>query len=149
MVKNPSANAGDAGDTDSIPESEDPLEEEMATHSNILSWKSLWTEETGGLQSMGLKRVKYDLTSEHTCTLDIISKWHLSFLKFKYVWHLYFMVYLCKSIFPDENEGKKIIQIKAEKHSTKYLSSIDQNCKGHQKQRIFEKTLDMQELPET
>ena len=32
---------------------EDPLEKEMATHSSILAWKSLWTEEPGGLQSMG------------------------------------------------------------------------------------------------
>ena len=33
---------------------EDPLEEEMATHSSILAWKIPWTEEPGGLQSMGL-----------------------------------------------------------------------------------------------
>ena len=32
---------------------EDPLEEEMATHSGILAWRLPWTEETGGLQSMG------------------------------------------------------------------------------------------------
>ena len=32
---------------------EDPLEEEMATHSSILAWKIPWTEEPGGLQSMG------------------------------------------------------------------------------------------------
>ena len=32
---------------------EDPLEKEMAAHSNILAWKITWTEETGGLQSMG------------------------------------------------------------------------------------------------
>ena len=32
---------------------EDPLEESMATHSNILAWRSPWTEETGGLQSTG------------------------------------------------------------------------------------------------
>ena len=32
---------------------EDPLEKEMAAHSNILAWKVTWTEETGGLQSMG------------------------------------------------------------------------------------------------
>ena len=32
---------------------EDPLEEEMATHFSILSWKSPWTEDVGGLQSMG------------------------------------------------------------------------------------------------
>ena len=34
---------------------EDPLEKEMATHSSILAWRSLWTEEAGGLQSsMGI-----------------------------------------------------------------------------------------------
>ena len=32
---------------------EDPLEKEMATHSSILAWKTSWTEEPGGLQSMG------------------------------------------------------------------------------------------------
>ena len=32
---------------------EDPLEKEMATHSSILAWKIPWTEEAGGLQSMG------------------------------------------------------------------------------------------------
>ena len=35
---------------------EDPLEKEMATHSRILAWKIPWTEEPGGLQSMGLQK---------------------------------------------------------------------------------------------
>ena len=39
---------------------EDPLEEEMATHSSILAWKIPLTEETGGLQSNGSQRVGYD-----------------------------------------------------------------------------------------
>ena len=39
---------------------EDPLEKEMATHSSILAWKVSWTEEPGGLQSMGLQRVGHD-----------------------------------------------------------------------------------------
>ena len=39
---------------------EDALEKEMATHSSILAWKILWTEEPGGLQSMGLQRVGQD-----------------------------------------------------------------------------------------
>ena len=39
---------------------EDPLEKGMATHSSILIWRILWTEETGGLQSMGLQRVRHD-----------------------------------------------------------------------------------------
>ena len=36
---------------------EDPLKEGMATHSSILAWRILWTEEPGGLQSMGSQRV--------------------------------------------------------------------------------------------
>ena len=39
---------------------EDPLEEEMATHSSILAWGIPWTEEPGGLQSMGSQRVGHD-----------------------------------------------------------------------------------------
>ena len=39
---------------------ENPLEEEMATHSSILAWRILWTEEPGGLQSLGLQRVGHD-----------------------------------------------------------------------------------------
>ena len=39
---------------------EDALEEEMATHSSILAWKISWTEEPGGLQSMGSQRVGHD-----------------------------------------------------------------------------------------
>ena len=35
---------------------EDPLEKEMATHSSILAWKITWTEESGGLQSMGSQK---------------------------------------------------------------------------------------------
>ena len=45
---------------------EDPLEEEMATHSSILAWKIPWTEEPGGLQSMGSQRVRYDQATKHT-----------------------------------------------------------------------------------
>ena len=35
---------------------EDPLEKDMVTHSSILAWKILWTEEPGGLQSMGSQK---------------------------------------------------------------------------------------------
>ena len=37
---------------------EDPLQKEMATHSRILAWRIPWTEEPGGLQYMGLQRVR-------------------------------------------------------------------------------------------
>ena len=39
---------------------EDPLKKEMATHSSILAWRILWSEEPGRLQSMGLQRDGYD-----------------------------------------------------------------------------------------
>ena len=39
---------------------EDPLEKEMATHSSILAWKIPWTEEPGGLQSMGSPKIGQD-----------------------------------------------------------------------------------------
>ena len=39
---------------------EDPQEEEMATHSSTLAWRIPWTEEPGGLQSMGSQRVGHD-----------------------------------------------------------------------------------------
>ena len=42
---------------------EDPLAKEMATHSSILAWKILRTEEPGGLQSMGFQRVGHDWTT--------------------------------------------------------------------------------------
>ena len=38
----------------------DPLEKDMATHSSILAWRIPWTEEPGGLQSLGLQTVEHD-----------------------------------------------------------------------------------------
>ena len=45
---------------------EDPLKQEMATYSIILSWKMPWTEGPGRLPSMGLQRVGYNSATEHT-----------------------------------------------------------------------------------
>ena len=39
---------------------DDPPEKEVATHSSILAWEISWTEEPGGLQSMGSQRVRHD-----------------------------------------------------------------------------------------
>ena len=58
MVKTPPANAGDA---ESLGQ-EDPLEKEMATHSSILAWEIPWTEEPGGLHSMGLEKSQTPLS---------------------------------------------------------------------------------------
>ena len=57
QVKNLPAVQEMLADTGLIPGSEDPLEEEMATHSSVLAWRIPWTEEPGGLQSMGSQRV--------------------------------------------------------------------------------------------
>ena len=46
---------------------EDPWEKDMATHSSILAWGIPWTENSGGLQSIGLQRVGHNLVT-HTCT---------------------------------------------------------------------------------
>ena len=56
MVKNPSAMQQTG--VQALGQ-EDPLEKGMATHSSILAWRIPWTEESGGLQSMGLQRVEH------------------------------------------------------------------------------------------
>ena len=56
MVKDPPANAGDQETWVQSLGWENPLEKGMATHSSILAWKILWTEEPGGLQSVGLPK---------------------------------------------------------------------------------------------
>ena len=58
VVKNSPANAGEDK------KGGDPLKEEMATHSSILAWEIPWTEETSGLQSMGLQRVRHNWVTE-------------------------------------------------------------------------------------
>ena len=63
VVKNPPADAGDARTQETWVRSlsqEDPLEKDMATHSSILAWRTLWTEEPGRLLSLGLQRVGHD-----------------------------------------------------------------------------------------
>ena len=60
MVKNLSARAGDIEDMVQSPGREDSLEEVIETHSSILAWRSPWTEEPGGLHSIGSQRVGRD-----------------------------------------------------------------------------------------
>ena len=60
VVKNIPVNAGDVRDVGLIPGSGDPLEKGMGTHSSILAWRIPWTEEPGGLQSMGSQRAGHD-----------------------------------------------------------------------------------------
>ena len=65
-MKDSACNAGDPG---SILGLEDPLEEGMATHSSILAWRIPWTEEPGGLQSMGSD------TTERLMLLNCAAPW--------------------------------------------------------------------------
>ena len=58
VVKNLPAEAGDIRDVGLIPGSGRSLEKGMATHSSIVAWRIPWTEESGGLQSMGSQRVE-------------------------------------------------------------------------------------------
>ena len=50
---------------------DDPLEKEMATHSSTLAWKIPWTEEPGRLQSMGLQRVRLELSCFFDDPVDV------------------------------------------------------------------------------
>ena len=59
MVRNPPANVQTKESRVQSLDWEDRLEYEMATHSSILAWEIPWTEEPGGLQSMGSQRVRY------------------------------------------------------------------------------------------
>ena len=60
MVKNLPASARDIRDAGLTPGSGRSLEEVMTTHSSILAWRIIWTEEPGGLQSLGSQRVGHD-----------------------------------------------------------------------------------------
>ena len=54
---------------------EDPLEEEMATHSSLLAWKTSWTEESGGLQFIQKQRIGHDWATEHKmCITDSLCR---------------------------------------------------------------------------
>ena len=76
QVKKPLANARDVRDAGWSLGLEDPLEEDIATHSNILAWRIPWTEEPGRLWSIGLQRVGHDWSnSAHTHPLHAVLLW--------------------------------------------------------------------------
>ena len=56
---------------------EDPLEKEMTTHSRILSWEIPWTEEPGGLHSMGLQDTRQQLNDNNKMTVLKFGVWIL------------------------------------------------------------------------
>ena len=71
-VKNLSVIAGDMVTQVQSVGQEDPLVKEMAAHSSVLAWEIPWTEEPGGLQSMGLQRVGHDLMTRKQQTVNSI-----------------------------------------------------------------------------
>ena len=54
---------------------EDPLEKEMATHSSVLAWGISWTEESGGHNLWGHKRVRHNLVTKKQQTPTCLQKW--------------------------------------------------------------------------
>ena len=60
---------------------EDPLEEGMGTHSSILAWRIPWTEESGGLQSIGLQTARHNWSDLAQQASDVANKLQLYFIK--------------------------------------------------------------------
>ena len=79
VVKNPPANAGGREIWAQSLGWEDPLEKQLATHSSILAWGIPWTEEPGGLQSMGWLGVRHDYSNYmHTCMPSVSLTYYVS-----------------------------------------------------------------------
>ena len=72
MVKNLPAKVEDIKSQVQFLGREDALEEGVATHSSILAWGILWTEEPGGLQSMESQRIRHDLVTKQHSQLTIL-----------------------------------------------------------------------------
>ena len=71
LVKNPPASAGNSRDLSWIPGSRRSSGKGNATHSSILAWKVLWTEEHGKLQFMGSQRVRHNWAHMHNPPLKM------------------------------------------------------------------------------
>ena len=68
---------------------EDPLEKEMATDSSIHAWKIPWTEEPGGLQSMGSQRIGHDWATS-VCVCVCVCVWPFLTSSWEVIWHYSF-----------------------------------------------------------
>ena len=75
---------------------EDPLEKRMATHSSILAWRIPWTEEPGGLQSMGLQRVRHDWVTNTFTFHFFFGGGRIKLLPFRYFMKYFIMIILKK-----------------------------------------------------
>ena len=97
LVKNPPANAGERWEMQ-VPSlgQKDTLQEEVATHSSILAWRTPWTKEPGRLQSIGSQRVGHDwsdslhmsISVEMICEIDSLIHTFTQFGGRKVLWKL-------------------------------------------------------------
>ena len=76
---------------------EDPLEEEMATHSSILAWGILWTKKSGGLQSVGPKSQTWLCDLNNNNNIQQVG-FLLLFLRLSNFWHFNYTVSWCGSL---------------------------------------------------
>ena len=115
---------------------EDPLEKRMATHSNIHVWQILWTEESGGLQSMKLKKSQNDLATKPPANLG----W------FDVKIHILFTSYVSSDL---KNRGKNFWQAQMQKWDGR-IRAIENNflknehkyfCfkSWHESRKVFQK----------
>ena len=84
MVKNPPANAGDAG---LIPGSGRSPGGGNGNHSSILAWEIPWTEEPGGLQSVGSQGVEHDLATKQQKQIIYLDVYWMVEMKLKSLHH--------------------------------------------------------------
>ena len=99
---------------------EDPLEKEMATHSSILAWKVSWTEEPGGLQSMGLQRVRHDWATNTYLLIHVAASWSNILLI-----PIYWGPTMCLIVLEDTEKSSRTLSLSREPlYSSKIISGL-------------------------
>ena len=99
---------------------EDPLEKEMATHSSIFAWEVSWTEEPGGLQSMGLQRVRHDWATNTYLLIHVAASWSNILLI-----HIYWGPTMCLIVLEDTEKSSRTLSLSREPlYSSKIISGL-------------------------
>ena len=93
---------------------EDPLKNEMVTHSRILRWRIPWKEGPGGLHFMASQRVEHDWATKHACTITNLVN--------QTVWdslssHLFSWLSLCVNVKKQKTKNKKLSETRNHKQS--------------------------------
>ena len=109
-----------------------PLEESMATHSSTLAWRTPWTEESGGLQSIGLQRIEHDWSDlAHVYTYIYICMYihihiciYICIHRWTYIWiHMcvYIYIYIHKSFWGRKSKNSWAWEVE----NNKFHSSVE------------------------